>query len=151
MLDIFLFLILVFTLLYASYSDIKTRNVSDWIHVAIILLAFVKVFNIFFTGGSSMQLINMAFGMMLGFLSMFFASCASNGRHGGADIKLMAACGLLIGFWHTAAALLICLFAEFVIFPAIAKIRHLDVKASFPLVPFLSAGVICSLLIFKLL
>ncbi len=137
--SILLFLILI----YASYSDIKTHNVPDPVHWVVLLLAAVKVIYILSTGSSLLLLLNMALGMMCGFALMYLQTFFGKGKLGGADIKLMAVCGLLIGLKSDFGGN-VCRsgsrsYNTYHCFKE--DIRHQSVKSNFPLVPYLSAGV----------
>ena len=71
-----------------------------------------------------------------------FLAAAMGGRMGGGDVKLVAACGLVLGFWDTMAGCIIGLSLMLcfcMVFPG-----GLKRKEARPMAPFLSAGFLAA-------
>lgn len=113
----------------ASVTDLTKRIVPNWLclgiaGVSIIGFTPVKLLGIFMT---------------LPFLlaAVFF------GGMGGGDIKLMAACGLVLGLskgLFAAMAGLSLLLIYVAIYRIVCRVQRWEAKKAFPLAPFLSAG-----------
>lgn len=76
------------------------------------------------------------------FLPFLIASVTCGGM-GGGDIKLVGACGFVLGFWHGFLAVLIglsLLLFYFLIYQIVQKVKGKAVQSAFPLAPFLSIG-----------
>ncbi len=123
----------------ASVQDIRRKEVDDCIHVAIAAIAFI--------GFEWDNLPAMLFGAAVSALPLLIAALIDKGRVGGADIKLMAAGGLLLGAGNGIAALISGLFLGVGSTFIYRMIRKADLAPSFPLVPFLSAGCIAAYLL----
>jgi len=139
MLTLFKGIIFGSLLVTASIQDIKKREVSNCIHVLIVFTAFIN-FNIDL-------LLPMVIGATLTPLPLFIASMLRKDSIGGADIKLMAASGLLLGVSKGLSALIIGLLLAVVITYIIRKIQHKSLNESFPLVPYLAIGIITAYLL----
>ena len=73
----------------------------------------------------------------------FLLAAVFLGGMGGGDIKLMAACGLVLGLPKgllAAMAGLSLLLIYVVIYRIVCKVQRGEAKKAFPLAPFLSAG-----------
>jgi leader peptidase (prepilin peptidase)/N-methyltransferase len=73
----------------------------------------------------------------------FLLAAVSFGGMGGGDIKLMAACGLVLGLpkgMSAAMAGLSLLLLYVAIYRIVCKVQRQEAKQAFPLAPFLSAG-----------
>ena len=127
-------LIFFAALIYAAKQDIKTKEVGDYVHVIIGTTAFLNF--------SWSNLPFMLFGAVISALPLFIMALIKKGSVGGADIKLMAACGLTLGANGGITALIIGLFLGVNGTYVYRKIKKADMKASFPLVPYLAAGCI---------
>lgn len=119
-------------LLYASHSDIQTREVDDYIPVMLAVTAFIGT-----------ELSNIGF-MLIGAVAvslpqLFMAVMKPEKSIGGADIKLSAACGLLLGFEKGIAGLIFGLLLAVICTLCINKIKNRKAEA-IPLVPYLAAG-----------
>lgn len=113
----------------ASVIDLKHRIIPDWLNLIIVatsLLCFSP---------EQLQGIFIALPFLLA--TMFF------GGVGGGDIKLMAACSLVLGLPKgllAAMAGLILLLIYVGIYRIVCKVQRREAKKAFPLAPFLSAG-----------
>jgi leader peptidase (prepilin peptidase)/N-methyltransferase len=129
-------LLLAALLIYAAYTDIKRREVDDWVSISIIIVSLIG------TGGSF-------WGAVLTALPFFIPALLKSGSIGGGDIKLMFACGAVLGVWgglgQTVLALsLVALFSFGIL---ITKGLKAYKKTAIPLAPFLCAGGILSFIL----
>ena len=118
-------------LLYASISDIQTREVKDFVSVLIFITGFIGVT----LSDIPMMLLS---GFIIGGMLLICAMVSGN-RLGGADVKLSAACAFLLGFSKSIAGLVIGLFVSVIVNLIIQKQKKLK-NQPFPLVPYLSIG-----------
>ena len=126
-------------LICAAVQDIRTKEVGDYIHVIIAHTAFI--------GFDFANLPAMLTGAVVTALPLFIAGIIKKGSIGGADIKLMAASGLILGAVGGIIALVIGLFLGVGCTYVYRKIKKADMKTSFPFVPFLAAGCIIAYLL----
>lgn len=124
-------IILLQILLYASVSDIQTREVKDFISVLIFITGFIGVT----LSDIPMMLFS---GLAIGGVLLICAMVSGN-RLGGADVKLSAACAFLLGFSKSIAGLVIGLFLAIICNIYFSQKNKTKGKA-FPLVPYLSIG-----------
>jgi len=120
-------------LLVISFHDIKTRTIPDCFNglVALTMLVCFNPFHIF--------------GLLTALPFLIAAICT--GGMGGGDIKLMAACGMVLGFSYGMLAEVIGLFlllCYYAVYYLVRTIRKKGIEKSFPLAPFLSAGCIAA-------
>ena len=121
-------------LLVASYTDIKRREIPDTVCVLLVLTGFLKF----------------SFQNLLGIfiaLPFLIAAMLKEKSIGGGDIKLIAAVGLVLGFWKGIYGLiigLILLILFYIMFRISSIIRKKQVvkNLSMPLAPFLGIGFI---------
>jgi prepilin signal peptidase PulO-like enzyme (type II secretory pathway) len=127
-------ILLCLILLTASYSDIKSREVADYLSVMVLLTSFV--------GCNMAQLPGMLFGGLFVFTMMLVVSLM--GREsciGGADIKLGSACAFALGIQNGTTGLILGLLLAVVLNLFKGKsTRH----QSFPMIPYLSAGFLAA-------
>lgn len=122
-------IILSLILLYSSYSDIRTRECSDYLHLMIVIAAFI--------GCKAAELPAMILGGVLVGAVMLVPLLTENRTLGGADIKCSAACAFLLGLKRG----LIGLTAGLLLAVIINGIKNRKKKdKSFPLLPYLSVG-----------
>lgn len=112
----------------AAVFDAMTYEIPDWLHVLIVLVGFIRI-----------NLIDSVIGFFL--ISTLFLVLAfiTGGGIGGGDIKLMAACGFVLGAVGIVLAtffsiLLVLLFKLRWIF------RREDRRKEFAMAPYLAAG-----------
>lgn len=114
-------------LLYASYEDIKIREAENYLHIMIVITAFIGCeFN------KAVFMIIPALIMGLIFHIGFLVS--KNFKIGGADIKLSVACAFMLG-WQSFFALIIGLTAAVII-----NLLKRQGEKAFPLIPYLAVG-----------
>jgi len=118
-------------LVLSSYSDIKVREADDYLHIMITLTALI--------GAEISDIPSMALGAAALAIPMIIIAAFSKGNGvGGADIKLSAACGFLLGAEKGIVGLVFGLILGIVINFIIQRIKK---KAdSFPLIPYLAVG-----------
>jgi prepilin signal peptidase PulO-like enzyme (type II secretory pathway) len=121
-------------LLTASYSDLKSREVADYMSVMVLLTAFIGVSMADIPG----MLLGGLFvaGMMLLVTLLIGESCIS-----GADINLGGACAFLLGTTGGIAGLIAGLVLAIVINLCRGKSTR---NQGFPLVPYLAAGFLAA-------
>lgn len=138
--------IFYFILLFiAGIRDIQTKQIKNWIPIAIVisailyrLLGFVEKQSIFENG-------NGWIGLLLGAAPFFFtAFFLGTEKMGGGDVKFMAANGVFLGERILAASMIGMGLATIFLFFCILIKRE---KKGIALAPFLGIGCICSLLI----
>ena len=123
----------------ASVFDVRTRIIPDWIHLLMFLASLIPPGHIHPEG-------------LLSAIPLLAVGMICDGI-GGGDIKLIAACGLVLGFTKTYTGLTLGLC--FLLFFHAGKIsfyklikKEMTVKEqAYPLVPFLLSGMAVSVLI----
>lgn len=116
-------------LILASYHDIKTRQIPDKYSIVIVLLAlcaprYENLWDVFCC-------------------LPFFIAALSVGGIGGADIKIMGAVGMVIGLVPGISAMIIGLLGMILFhFVRSLFIGKMQERQSYPLIPFLTAGII---------
>ena len=124
-------LVLLFCLLYATNSDIYTREVSDSIPILIFITAFIDV--------KISDIPRMILSAVIITLPQLIVSMIKPGSYGGADIKIMAACAFLLGIEKGLVAIISGLTIGVLTTLIINKIKKIKDK-SFPVVPYLALG-----------
>lgn len=118
----------------ASIQDIKTRNVSDLVHILIILIAIPSLCTYNILGG------------IVGGLLFLAPNFRCNGSMGGADIKFMFASGLILGLIKIIIATIIGLVVA-IIFTKLSDFILKKNEKRIAYIPYLSIGCIITLLI----
>ncbi len=121
-------LILLFILLISSIEDFKTRQCADYIHIMIIIAAFI--------GTELKQILGMLLCGVFVMVLMLVTVIITKSEIGGADIKLSAACSFLLGIQKGFTGLLIGLVLAIIV----NLIKAKDKKAGFPMIPYLAVG-----------
>jgi len=126
-------------LIYAAYTDIKRREVDDWVCVSILIISLIGA------GGSF-------WGAVISALPFFIPAIVKGGSIGFGDIKLMFTCGAVLGVWGGVAQTIIGLLLASLYGLAIliTKGRKVYKKKQIPLAPFLCAGGIASYIIINM-
>lgn len=122
-------------LIIASIHDIRTRLIPNWVPLALIGSGLLQL-----------QFVPALIGFIATGLPFFLAAVITGGKIGGGDIKLMAACGFVLG---PMGGLLQSVFGlTFVLLFAIGiAFRNgfqTAKQTALPLVPFLAAGGLLS-------
>lgn len=121
--------IFVLLLCVASVTDLTKRIVPDWICLGITVISIIEFVPI--------KLLGILIALPFLLAAVFF------GGMGGGDIKLMSACGLVLGLPKgllAAMAGLSLLLIYVLIYRIVCKVQRRESKKTFPLAPFLSAG-----------
>lgn len=120
-------------LIVATVCDVRTREIPDWISVAIAIVAFVSA--AFGWLGISLLLVAIGgvVGLTIGYLLFRFA------KLGGGDAKLIASLGMLVG----PVGLLIVLFGMAVAGGVLSLIAMFRGQRDYAYVPAITAGFIC--------
>lgn len=125
---LFKYYLLITLLTLVSIKDIKTREIPDHCHIVIAALALIGFNPI------------LSFAGLLCALPFMIVAVLNKGKGiGGADIKFMMAIGFVLGLSKGLMAGIIGLLA-FVLFSSIKDFRK--EKMCYPMIPFLSLGVI---------
>lgn len=114
---------------FSSYEDIKTRECENYVHLMIVIAAFI---------GTDMSALP---GMLLSALIiggiMLMTAAISKSSIGGADIKLSAACAFMLGTVQGMTGLMMSLILAVII----NSIKNRKKKhEGFPLIPYLAVG-----------
>lgn len=117
-------------LLFAGEYDMATHTVPDYVHILILSVGLIEV-----------QFAPALLGFGLVPLPFLAAALLKEGSIGGADIKLMAACGFVMGARRGYVAMLIGLALAVLFQKAYGKGEE-----GFALVPYLAAGCLLVML-----
>ncbi len=133
-------MILCMVLMWASISDIAKHEVPDFISAAVLILAFV--------GFEPANLPSMIVGAAVLFIPQLAVSMLRPARAiGGADMKLSAALGFLLGAEKGLFAVITGLTVSVIFVLIVRKIRKESNKEPFALVPFLGFGAMLAFII----
>lgn len=121
-------ILFLFLLLAASFVDLKRREIPDWVSGGIAVLALMHVRP----------------ECLLGLIpALFFLAAAVRGGIGGGDVKLAAACGLMLGLPGALMGTIVGLMLQ-LLFHLCAKCMLLflrkQVWPAYPMAPFLAIG-----------
>ncbi|WP_312943080.1 MULTISPECIES: A24 family peptidase [Bacillota] len=113
----------------ASVTDLTKCIVPNWLCLGIAGVSII--------GFTPVKLLGILIALPFLLAAVFF------GGMGGGDIKLMAACGLVLGLSKGLLAAmsglsLLLLYAA--LYRIVCRVQRREVKKAFPLAPFLSAG-----------
>ena len=133
-------MVMAFILLYASVQDVNTHEADDFLWVMLVILSLVNF--------GDVSIGSMVFGAIAVFVpQMAIAMFAKKGGIGGADIKISTAAALSLGFYGGVIGYMIGL-AFGVIYQTIRnKVQNRSNQEPFPLLPFLSTGLMIGYLI----
>ena len=109
-------------MLYAAFEDIKTRECGDFLSIMLGITGII--------GKEPKELILSLIAFAGIILILLISSAVTKNGIGGGDVKFAGAVSLVLGFFNTAAALVLGLLAAVVI----NKLRK---QKSFPLLPYL--------------
>lgn len=116
-------------LLFSSYEDIRIRECEDYVHLMIVIAAFI--------GTDMAALPNMVLSALLVGGIMLMTTVITKSQIGGADIKLSAACAFMLGTVQGMTGLMIGLILAVII----NSIKNRKKKhEGFPLIPYLAVG-----------
>ena len=127
-------IVLALILLYASLEDLSEHQADDFLWVMLVILSIVNFGDV---GIGSMIL-----GAIAVFVpQMAIAMFTKKGGIGGADIKLSTAAALSLGFYGGVIGYMIGLVFAIVFQTIYNKVKKQSNKEAFPLLPFLSTGL----------
>ena len=127
-------------LLYASVQDLTFREADDFLWVMILILAIGSI--------GTVPVWSMLLGAAVVFVpQMAIAMFSKKGGIGGADIKLSTAAALLLGFFPGAIGYVVGLAFAILFTLIYNKIKRRTNQKSFPLIPFLSVGLMIGYLL----
>lgn len=118
----------LYLLLAAAFVDLKRREIPDWV-----------------SGGiAALFLMHAQPGCLLGLIpALFFLAAAVKGGIGGGDVKLAAACGLVLGLPGALMGMVVGLMLQ-LLFHMCSKCVLLffrkQVSSAYPMAPFLAIG-----------
>jgi len=115
-------------LILASYLDVKTRIIPDWIHLVIIGIGLIDI-----------KVLDSVLGLLVIPSPFFIMAYKSEGSIGGGDIKLIGACGFMLGLSSAYLGVLISLILV-IIHQGIIKGKVKD--SSFAFVPYIGVGML---------
>ena len=127
-------IIFALILVFSSYEDIKTRECGDYLHLMIVIAAFL--------GTELSSVPNMLVSAMFAGGLMLATTLMTKGSIGGADIKIAAACSFLLGLSRGVLGLLIGMVLAVAI-----NIFKKDKKKGFPMIPYLAVGYMAAFFI----
>ena len=126
--------ILSLILVFSSYEDIKKRECDDYLHLMIMITAFI--------GTDLSSLPNMFVSAVFAGGLMLLTVLITNADVGGADIKMAAACCFLLGLSRGIIGLLAGMLTA-----VLLNVFKKDKKTGFPLIPYLAAGTMAAFFI----
>ena len=115
-------------LIGASCRDIRCRRVPDRFSLGILLIALIIPDTEKWWGALCAL--------------PFFITALTIGGIGGADIKLMGAAGMVLGFLEGITAMVMGLAGMLIFHLAKCLLHKGEAERSYPLVPFLAAGIL---------
>jgi len=131
-------ILFITVLIYAAYSDVKTRIIPDRVHIFIILVSFIANFNLI----SSLK------GLFFLPIPFIIAILINYNCLGGGDIKLIVAIGFFLGFKKGILALIIG--QSIAVLAAFYLKKYKRKGYTMPMALFLAIGSFISLLIGKI-
>ena len=125
---------IAFVLLYASVQDFSVREADDFLWVMHVLLSLVNF--------TEIGVISMLIGAFAVFVpQIVIANTVKTGGIGGADIKISTAGVLSLGFFGGVIGYMAGLVFAVVFQTIYRKIKKQSCRNGFPLLPFLSVGL----------
>ncbi len=128
-------------LLVGAMIDIDTMLVPPSLTVFILVLGAVSLFVL-----HDVPFYERLIGLAVGGLPFLLVAVVTRGGMGGGDIKLMAVCGLVLGWKLVLLSLLVSVVAGGVYAAVLLLTKRSKKGAEMPLVPFLSGGMFVCLL-----
>ena len=127
-------IVLALILLYASLQDLSEHQADDFLWVMLVILSFVNF--------GDVGIGSMIFGAVAVFVpQMAIAMFTKKGGIGGADIKLSTAAALSLGFYGGVIGYCIGLIFAITVQLLSNKAKKRSNGDPFPLLPFLSTGL----------
>ena len=123
------FVVIAVLLGIGSVMDIRTREIPNWISVAVLITATLN-FNL-----------ENLWGLIVAVI--FFSVALATGKIGGGDVKLIAALSMVCGLWGSFALLFFAQISMLIFYGVSAivqKLRGRTADKSLPFVPFIFIG-----------
>ncbi len=133
-------IIFALILLYASVQDRTNREADDCLFVMILLLCLCNA--------SRLSIPSMLGGFCITFVPMLAMTVLCSKGFGGADIKIAGASGFMLGAAGGAIGLVAGLLLAVAFNLIYNKVKGRDNSNSFPMLPFLSAGLMLGYFIY---
>lgn len=131
--------LLALILTVIAYVDIKTYTIPDRLTLCMLAIAVITFLPVFDFTGDDIR--SRAAGIFAASLPMIVVNLIAGDCFGGGDIKLIAACGLMLGTGRIIETLMISLVAAGV-YAAVLLITHKKTcRQYFAFGPFISFGV----------
>ena len=137
---LFIILLVFLCLIYLSWQDIKTQEISKNITIFILLIVlFYNLANFFFFEDLT-SYYSLVGGLVLGGFSLFCVLVTREKSLGLGDVYLLALLGLVVRLENILLALSILVFTA--LFFSLIRFRKIDLKKKIPLVPFISLSML---------
>lgn len=136
-------IVFITAMIWSTISDMKDKIVPDrFILIGVIAVLLLRVI-------SGEDLVYYILSGIGSFSVMLLVFILSNGRMGGADVKIYALVGLAIGAMDSLGSLFYAAFISLAFqIPIIAKNNwKVDRQKEIPFVPFITLGVLCTYLL----
>lgn len=119
-----------------AFLDIDTMEIEDGCHLAVLVLTVAAVFTM-----PDVSIPARLIGAVCVSLPMLLLTLAVPGAFGGGDIKLMAACGLFLGWKLTLVSAVLAVLTGGIYGIWLLAAKKMDRKAHFAFGPFLCIGM----------
>ena len=132
----------------AAVGDIKTKHIPNTLVLAMLAVwVCVAAFHLLFDTHSAIpMIINSLLGFAVSGTMFLLVYLLSRKGLGGGDVKFMAAAGLYLGAGGSLTAIFIGTTLAALVGLALVLLKKLGRKDAFPLVPFLYAGILVTIL-----
>lgn len=127
-------IVMALILLYASVQDLSTHEADDFLWVMLLMLAFVGIE----AGGVRSMVVG---GLVILIPQLAIAISSKNVGIGGADIKISTAAAVILGFHGGVIGYMLGLVFAIVFQMIYNRIKKRSNQTPFPLLPFLSTGL----------
>lgn len=133
-------LFLFFILLFATWSDLTSHEVPDWVWLCLIPVAIMSI--------PSRGVLSIFSALLVVIVpQLAVRAIRANEPIGGADTKLTFCAAILLGFMRGVGAYLVGLLVAVIFMSICNKVKNRSQKAPFALIPFLSGAVFTAFLI----
>lgn len=127
-------IVMALILLYASVQDLSTHEADDFLWVMLLILAFVGIE----AGGVRSMVVG---GLVILIPQLAIAISSKSVGIGGADIKISTAAAVILGFHGGVIGYMLGLVFAIVFQTIYNRIKKRSNQTPFPLLPFLSTGL----------
>lgn len=133
-------LYLYFILLFASWSDITSHEVPDWVWLCLLPIAIMSIPTV-----SVASMVAAVFVVLIPQLAV--SILPSHKPLGGADTKLTVCMAMVLGFSRGIGAYLVGLLAAVIFMSIYNKVKNRSSREAFALIPFLAGAAFTAFLI----